>query len=76
MSVDCNECRWNYIVMDDVVAGSSPVGSNIWGRSSVVEHVCFINHLSLHSRFRGECLGNYMDSIGAGSTPASRKRVV
>jgi hypothetical protein len=44
LSVDCDECRWNYIAKDDVVAGSSPASSNMRGCSSVVEHVNrFIN---------------------------------
>src|SRR4051812_3908945 len=30
--------RWNYIASDDVVAGSSPAGSAMGGRSSAVEH--------------------------------------
>jgi tRNA-splicing ligase RtcB len=34
------ECRWNYIAVNDVVAGSTPAVPAIsWGRSSVVEHV-------------------------------------
>lgn len=34
-----DECRWNYIAQDDVVAGSSPASGSRRRSSSVVEHV-------------------------------------
>jgi len=32
MGLVADECRWNYIASNDVVAGSNPVRSNTMGR--------------------------------------------
>jgi hypothetical protein len=70
-SVFVTNARWNYILKEGEVAGSSPAGSIRRGRSSVVERVSrFINSCRhrLSRRMREEL---HHKPLVAGSIPAS-----
>ena len=48
----CDECRWNYILKEDEVVGSSPTDSNRRDRSSAVERVNTFHQFCRHSLSR------------------------